>query len=465
MRGFLVLLLGAAVLYLAWDKFAGEPGAAGEPDVAPATGRMMSVAELEAKVGEEAAASVGEPQGPGSAPGAEAGQARARALGLGLAGPGAGAKPALGLLDETPSAARAGQTALAGALPLDWTLGDPVAEGSLLLHDAGGLPGYLDGPGRDLSEARKRLLFACALLIRRQPEQARRYAEGLQQAVDVTAAERDLLFGMLDEGRARPRAASSANANALVLGVRMALLSNEAEDLLAAGRHREAADVLSALLLREIEAPWIEERELLAAWARKLHEAQAGHRWNKKGVWPSFEVTVEHGDSLVAIRKRILAERPRMVLCTGLIQRSNQLGRYLHEGDVLRVPTDAAHALVDLSSRRVFYLLGEEVAASWEIAVGREGKTTPGIYTVGEKLDDPPWFRPGREPVPFGHPDNPLGTRWIAWAESDGLGFHGTWEPETIGTEASDGCVRLSNEDIEELFEILPRGARVVVQP
>lgn len=74
-------------------------------------------------------------------------------------------------------------------------------------------------------------------------------------------------------------------------------------------------------------------------------------------------------------------------------------------------------------------------------------------------------MRPGHAPVPYGDPGNPLGTRWIAWDGRQGFGFHGTWSPETVGTAASDGCIRLRNEDVERLFEILPQGAEIDVRP
>jgi lipoprotein-anchoring transpeptidase ErfK/SrfK len=75
------------------------------------------------------------------------------------------------------------------------------------------------------------------------------------------------------------------------------------------------------------------------------------------------------------------------------------------------------------------------------------------------------WFPQGQRPVPFGEPENPLGTRWIAWEGSNGLGFHGTSEDDQIGEEASDGCIRLWNWAVEELFEILPMGSDIRVQP
>jgi len=90
-----------------------------------------------------------------------------------------------------------------------------------------------------------------------------------------------------------------------------------------------------------------------------------------------------------------------------------------------------------------------------------------GEYVTQDKLPEPPWMKVGQEPIPYGDPRNPLGTRWIAWYQDGfktGYGFHGTTEPESIGKASSDGCVRLRNEDVEVLFEILPEGALVVVR-
>jgi lipoprotein-anchoring transpeptidase ErfK/SrfK len=70
--------------------------------------------------------------------------------------------------------------------------------------------------------------------------------------------------------------------------------------------------------------------------------------------------------------------------------------------------------------------------------------------------------------VPFGDPQNPLGTRWLPWlsgGEKTGFGFHGTNEPDAVGGRVSQGCVRMRNEDVELLYEILPQGSRVVVRP
>jgi lipoprotein-anchoring transpeptidase ErfK/SrfK len=74
----------------------------------------------------------------------------------------------------------------------------------------------------------------------------------------------------------------------------------------------------------------------------------------------------------------------------------------------------------------------------------------------------------GKLNLPFGHPDNPLGTRWLAWhrgEENTSYGIHGTNDPTGIGGEVSNGCIRMLNPEVEVLFDILPLGAEVRVQP
>jgi lipoprotein-anchoring transpeptidase ErfK/SrfK len=225
------------------------------------------------------------------------------------------------------------------------------------------------------------------------------------------------------------------------------------------------------LLLEELDAPWPPESETLRRWSGALARAQSRYSWDKTGDWPAVDVRVEKGDSLINIRKRVIEQHPDLLVCTGQIERANGLqGSTIQPGQTLRVPTTRAHVLVDLDAHWVFYMLGDVVAAAWEAGIGKSGsETRPGQYTVGEKRTEPMWFPPGKEPVPFGDPANPLGTRWISWLNPDGsasrLGFHGTNEPDSIGKDRSEGCIRLRNVDVEELFEILPKGASITVRP
>jgi lipoprotein-anchoring transpeptidase ErfK/SrfK len=251
----------------------------------------------------------------------------------------------------------------------------------------------------------------------------------------------------------------------------MASAERTARAALEGSRFAEAVGSFSILLQEELRSPWEPDAQCMTRWAAGLGEAQRGYRWNRKAPWSALELKVASGDSLIALRKRALAERPELVTCTGLIARANQLqGETIQPGQTIRVPTGKPRVLVDLSARWLLFLLEDEVVAAWPIGVGKKGsETTPGRYKVGEKSTDPTWFRAGQQPVPAGDERNPLGTRWIAWISESGenthLGIHGTRDPESIGREQSEGCVRMLNAHVEELYEILPRNTEILVQP
>ena len=339
-------------------------------------------------------------------------------------------------------------------------------QGEILAHAPTSMGAYLDS--QELHPGRERFLEACGLLASERLEAAESSFAKVSEEDPISTAERGALRQALSGSAATGVlvSAASGESNPLVRGLGMAKLRTELRGALRARDYPAACQVLSDLLEAELSADWAPHFDALVGWAEKLNEAQRFHRWSEVGEWPSLEYVVKPGDSLVAIRKKIIKQRPEMNLCTGLIQRANQLedGNRLHPEQKLRIPLDPVRTLVSLDARFLLYYLGDEVACAWPVTIGREGRTIPGEYTVGQKKEKPMWFRPG-DPVPYGDPENPLGTRWIAWDGSNSLGFHGTWEPELIGGAASDGCIRLRNEDVEVLFEILPIGSAITVVP
>jgi len=348
---------------------------------------------------------------------------------------------------------------------------DEAALASVLLHRPQDLPAYLEGPAKSLPAGRRDLALALCRLLLGPVDQARRLSEGLQARDDVLVSEAAYVKAVLSSGPRPIEATADRGPSPLILAASLALLEREGKTALAAGKQRDAALAFGELLLGELTAPWKAEKGSLDSWSAALARAQAGHRWVPNGGWSSVEVKVEPGDSLISIRKRALKEHPELLVCTGQIERANALrGETIHPGQVLKVPTSRANVLVDLDARWALYRMGNEVVAAWEVGIGKPGnETPPGEFIVGEKTEEPPWFRPGHAPVPYGDPENPLGSRWIAWLKPDGtntgLGFHGTKEPDSIGEDRSQGCVRMRQPAIEELFEILPRGASITVRP
>lgn len=120
-----------------------------------------------------------------------------------------------------------------------------------------------------------------------------------------------------------------------------------------------------------------------------------------------------------------------------------------------------------LGERRVYLYDGDTVEATYPVAIGKPGWETPtGSYEVLYMLDQPGWTNPFTGDVVPPGPDNPLGERWIAfWTDGQNyIGFHGTPNRESVGQAASHGCVRMYNEHIRELYELVEVGTPVMVE-
>ncbi len=113
---------------------------------------------------------------------------------------------------------------------------------------------------------------------------------------------------------------------------------------------------------------------------------------------------------------------------------------------------------------------GERLFKLYDVAIGKQGRTPAGTFMVKDKLREPAWTPPGKH-IAYGDPENVLGTRWlglVATGDTDpslrGYGIHGTWEPNSIGSAASEGCIRLRNEDVNELFDLVPVNTPVTIK-
>ncbi|MBV8699020.1 L,D-transpeptidase [Bradyrhizobium sp.] len=132
--------------------------------------------------------------------------------------------------------------------------------------------------------------------------------------------------------------------------------------------------------------------------------------------------------------------------------------------------------LVDTNARYLYYVLPQGKAIRYGVAVGEEAMAWSGVATVGKLAEWPDWI-PTREiqerlgPYPSrvsGGPANPLGARAIYLYEGgkDTLyRIHGTNQPEYIGQAISSGCIRMTNEDVIDLYDRVRQGTTVVVLP
>jgi len=128
--------------------------------------------------------------------------------------------------------------------------------------------------------------------------------------------------------------------------------------------------------------------------------------------------------------------------------------------------------IIDTGNTFLYFVLNDRQAMRYGIGVGREGFTWSGEQTVARKTEWPDWHPPaemvGRQPyLPrfmAGGPGNPLGARAMYLGETE-YRIHGTNKPDTIGKRVSSGCIRLTNEDVEDLYERVKVGAKVIVLP
>jgi len=121
--------------------------------------------------------------------------------------------------------------------------------------------------------------------------------------------------------------------------------------------------------------------------------------------------------------------------------------------------------------KRLYYVLGNGQAIQYGVAVGREGAAWSGTSTVSNKREWPSWTptpailarQPNLPRHMEGGPQNPMGARALYLGDTL-YRIHGTNEPWMIGEEVSSGCIRMTNEDVIDLYERTRMGATVIVQ-
>lgn len=148
-----------------------------------------------------------------------------------------------------------------------------------------------------------------------------------------------------------------------------------------------------------------------------------------------------------------------------LIQRLSRLQNdRVRIGQRLRVPQAPVTVVVFKKDFELIVLFNGNALKVYDIATGKDGRTPEGSFRIGTKMEKPDWYSPEGRVYRYGAKENILGTRWLAFENTDehqGFGIHGTTLPESIGTESSMGCVRMRNEEVEELYDLVPRGTEV----
>ena len=164
---------------------------------------------------------------------------------------------------------------------------------------------------------------------------------------------------------------------------------------------------------------------------------------------------IEPGDTLKKIARKFGTT-------IDLLKRRNQLtSSRIKAGDRLSVWLGTFTILIDKSDNTLTLKNGEQTVKVYPVSTGKNSSSPVGKFTIEHRYTDPVWFHKG-EVVAANDPKNYLGTRWLGF-DLPKYGIHGTIEPELIGQAVSSGCIRMRNEDVQELYDMIPIGTSVEI--
>lgn len=244
-----------------------------------------------------------------------------------------------------------------------------------------------------------------------------------------------------------------------------------ADRLLAAGKLVEARAAYSKALLSSDTSK--SDQEIIRQKLTTISEDLIFSSKVTPGDSLTELYTVASGDALEKIRKKRDLTTEWM-----LIQRVNKLASAssLKIGQKLKLVRGPFHVIVHKSEYRMDLFAGSpDEPESWlfirsfKVGIGENNGTPVGTFVVKSKMQNPDWKNP-RTGEKFGKddPKNPIGEYWLGWqglgdsAPITGYGLHGTIDPSSVGQSKSMGCVRLLDEDIKLVYELLAMRVSVV---
>jgi LysM repeat protein len=242
--------------------------------------------------------------------------------------------------------------------------------------------------------------------------------------------------------------------------------SPEVARLLALAQADEAADQLQgartnylALLARDdcgAARPFVEAR---------LGAVNVTLISTPRAMPEKIDYAIRSGDSI-----KVLARRhgctPELIIKGNNIPNPDRI----QVGDRLRIldkPVFGIH--ISKRANELLLTLNGTFFKRYTVGTGMYGRTPEGTFRLHDKIENPPWWRPDGKVVPFGDPENILGTRWMSLTATGetpparGYGIHGTGDTATLGKQSSAGCIRMRNSDVEELYMLAPEGVPVTI--
>jgi LysM repeat protein len=299
------------------------------------------------------------------------------------------------------------------------------------------------------------------LLIRTDPAAAREFAAGLvapdSPATGEARARAHALLGRTaldaqDAAEARrhfdallelvgPTGPGADEARLGLLRIRMA----------TAGVSPELREELQGLIREFTDSPWRPEMEFA------LGQANLSVLKSPVPLEGDQIYSIQRGDTIYDLARKHGLSPELLMTVNGITD-----ARMLSIGRRIKIPSVDFSIEVDKTSNTLTLFNHGEFFARYPVRTGHLDYLTPaGEFRIINKKKDPQWTDPKtHKTYPPNHPENELGTRWLGF-QGASLGIHGTIHPESIGTYASNGCVGMLKEDVEELFDLVRVGTPI----
>ena len=190
-------------------------------------------------------------------------------------------------------------------------------------------------------------------------------------------------------------------------------------------------------------------------WQRKIEEINMKLLFSPTITKGSLLYEIKPNDTLYKIAKDFNTT-------VELIMQINNLNSdRIYPSKKIKVWTQPFSIIVDKSENILILKSNEEVMKTYIVSTGANNSTPTGTFKIVNKLKNPTWYKTGAV-IPPSSPENILGSRWLGF-DLKGYGIHGTVDPQSLGKSVTEGCIRMSNQDVEELYTIVPLGTEVTI--
>lgn len=291
------------------------------------------------------------------------------------------------------------------------------------------------------------------------PTAADRVAEEIVRQLEQAEAAGDAAAQIQALARLKAEAwsTSAARRQAVRLGFRQLRAAQALQGVERARVQNEARKLLSrGVLLPDLfdaTGQAVPQRAQLLEAIQRLNAQVMTFPGGLEGVTRPYQVPPGKSPVQIVTEERLPCGHNALLLWN---KRGNLDPRRLVAGETLLLPLEPLSVLVNLERRRLLLFLGDAFVKEFVVGVGMDDTPTPrGVYTVGDKQENPDWYAPQGGVIRAGDPRNELGSAWINLlldGGRTGYGIHGTNKPDTVGTACSQGCVRLPNAEASEIF-------------